>query len=440
MGEHSISAEPAPLPDAAGAHPRTPVPIAETVSGFQVGLVCVGIAITLPALYTGGEIARGLGLAEGMVAVVAAALLLSVMSVPSGIVGVRTRLTSYMIIEHVFGPGGARIVNAAFGVVLLGWYAVTAELFGRSLAIASADLGGPALPQWCWTVGSSALVIFTTVYGFRALDRLALVAVPLLTLVLAGIVVASLGDATLGSLLAIEGHGMAFTEGVSILIGAMIVNVVLMPDLTRFARTDRGAVVAAFVGNGGGIAISTVLAMIPALALGELDPMVWFAVLGVGAMALAVLVFATWTTNGVNLYSTGLVAGSALPRISYGRIVVGAGIFGTALAIIGVADRLTDFLIVLGLIVPPVAGVYLTRFFLLGEQDFTRAHLDRVPAFDLRALGAAGVAGGISAGSWFSGLELTGLPSIEALLLAAGLTLLLDRGRRPTQRTNEAAA
>ena len=239
-----------------------------------------------------------------MVAVVVAALLLSVMSVPSGIVGVRTRLTSYMIIEHVFGPGGARIVNAAFGIVLLGWYAVTAELFGRSLAIASVDLGGPALPQWCWTVGSSALVILTTVFGFRALDRLALFAVPLLTLVLAGIVVASLGRTRRSrrcSRSKGHGHGLHRRR-----LGAH-----RRDDRqrradagphARFARTDRGAIVAAFVGNGGGIAISTVLAMIPALALGELDPMVWFAVLGVGAMALAVLVFATWTTNGVNLY------------------------------------------------------------------------------------------------------------------------------------------
>jgi len=96
------------LPD---AHTTVPVPESETVSGVQVGMVCIGIAITLPALYTGGAIAAGLGLGPGLLAVLLAAALLSVMSVPSALMGVRTRLTSYMIIEHVFGWLGAKIVN-----------------------------------------------------------------------------------------------------------------------------------------------------------------------------------------------------------------------------------------------------------------------------------------------------------------------------------------
>ena len=422
-----MDAAAAEIDDVAHAHTRTPVPEADTVPGFQVGLVCIGIAITLPGLYTGGEIARGLGLGEGMVAVLVAALLLSIMSVPSGIVGVRTRLTSYLIVEHVFGAQGARLVNLVFGIVLLGWYAVTAELFGRTLALAAADLGGPDLPEWLWTVTSSALVIFTAIYGFRALDRLALFAVPLLTLFLALFVTRALGDTSLGDLLAIEGEGMAFTDGVSILIGAMITNVVLMPDLTRYARTDRDAFVAAFLGNGGGIAISTILAMIPALALGAIDPMVWFGLLGVGLLALVVLVFATWTTNGVNLYSTGLVAGCALPQFSYVRIILASGVLGTALALWGVADRLTDFLILLGLVVPPVAGVYLTRYFLLGARDFSEAHLEARPAVDVPALVAAAVAGGVSTVAWFSEITLTGIPSVEALLLAGVLVWGLDR-------------
>ena len=414
------------------AHPRERVPDGEALPGFQVSLVCVGIAITLPSLYTGGEIARGLGLAEGGAAVLVAALLLSVMSVPSGIVGVRTRLTSYLIVEHVYGRLGARFVNLAFGIVLLGWYAVTAELFGRTLALSSVDLGGPDLPEWVWTLASSALVIVTAIYGFKALDRLALFAVPLLALFLCALVFVALGDRGLGDLFVLEGEGMAFTDGVSILIGAMITNVVLMPDLTRYARSDRDAFVAAFLGNGGGIVISTSLAMIPALALGALDPIQWFKLLGVGAVALVVLVFATWTTNGVNLYSTGLVAGSALPDQRYGPIILVTGVLGTGLALWGVADRLTDFLILLGLVVPPVAGVYLTRFFLLGDQDYSREALERRPHLDPAALAATVLSGIVSGHAYFTGFTVTGIPSVEALVLAGVLIYSFDAalGRR----------
>ncbi|HSG89230.1 MAG TPA: cytosine permease [Pseudomonadales bacterium] len=414
----------------ADAHTRSPVPEADTVSGFQVGMVCVGIAITLPALYTGGTLARGLGLADAVSSVLVGALLLSIMSVPSAIVGVRTRLSSYMVIEHVFGWGGAKLLNGCFAIVLLGWYAVTAELFGRTLAIAAADFGLVELPEWLWILVSSAIVTATTLFGFKALDRLALLAVPPLTLVLCWMVFEALGERSFAELLAIPGEGMPFTEGVSVVIGAMIVNVVLMPDLTRYARTDRDAFVAAFLGNGGGIVVSTLLAMIPALAFGVLDPMAQFTLLGIGLLALVVLVFATWTTNGVNLYSTGLVAGSALPKAGYVPITLVGGVLGTALALYGVADRLTDFLVLLGLVVPPVAGVYLTRFFLLGETDFSEAHFAARPMVDVAALTACLLAGAIGLWAWMQDLSLTGVAPIESLLLAGLLYLAAERLQR----------
>ena len=410
-------------------HTRSPVPESSAVGGLQIGLICIGIAITLPSLYTGGELARGLGLADAALAVVVGALALSVMSVPAAVVGARTRLSSYMIIEHVFGHVGAKFINLAFGIVLLGWYAVTAELFGRTLFLAAAEVGWSAIPEWLWVVISSAAVVTTTIYGFKAIDRLALFAVPLLGLFLVWIVGQALEVQSLPDLLAIAPGQMSFADGVSVVIGAMIVNVVLLPDFTRYARTRRDCIVASFMGNGGGVIISTVLAMVPALALGMLDAMSYMMALGTTAVALIVLVFATWTTNGVNLYSTGLVAGSALPSATYGPIVLVCGVLGTGLALIGVADRLVTFLIILGLVVPPVAGVYLTRYFLLGRQDFGQAHFDARPAVEVPELLACVVGGGVSGWAWAVDLSFTGIVPVESLVLSSLLYLGFDRLR-----------
>ena len=69
--------------------------------------------------------------AAGLAVLIGAALL-SVMSVPAAIVGARTRLSSYMIIELTYGWLGAKFINFWLGLFLLGWYAVTAELFEHS--------------------------------------------------------------------------------------------------------------------------------------------------------------------------------------------------------------------------------------------------------------------------------------------------------------------
>ncbi|MEM9289505.1 MAG: cytosine permease [Pseudomonadota bacterium] len=394
----------------------SPVPEAETVSGWQVGFVIIGIAITLPGLYSGGEIAQALGLSKALLALIFASAVLSIMSIPTAILGQRKRLTSYALIKGVFGPAGGTVINAIFGLILIGWYAVTADLFGRTLHTGLEDSLGLAISTPLLTIVSSALVIVTTLYGFKAIDRLATVAVPLLFLVIAYVSARHILDGFDPGPQTSAGspHGASFTWAVNAVIGAMIVNVVLMPDLSRYARTRGDAILAAVMGNGLGSVVAMALAMIPALATGQLDPMAYMLSAGLGIAALSILVAATWTTNSVNLYSTGLVAGAVLQTEQFRRMVAVAGILGTAAALAGFADYLIDFLIILGILVPPVAGVYLVHHFILGED---------IPFHGAACL-SAGTATALGMMSYFTLLPTgfsSSIAALDTLLLGAGL-------------------
>lgn len=410
------------------ASARTPVADAESVSGFQVGIVIVGISITLPLLYSAGELARGIGLSRAMIASVAGALILSIMSVPAAVVGARTRLSSYMIIEHTFGFVGAKFVNFWFGLFLLGWYAVTAELFGRTLFLAAGELTALTMPEWPYTVVSSVVVTITTIYGFKAIDRLALVAVPFLLLALIAVVVKSLQQTSFSDLLLIEGAGIDMPTAISAVVGAAIVGVVLMPDLTRYTRNTRDCITASFLGQGGGITIAYILGMIPVLVWNELEPMTYMLVMGFGVFALAVLVFATWTTNVVNLYSTALAARASVPLGNYRSIVVISGIAGTIAALGGIADHLIEFLITLGLLVPPIGGVYLCDFFLLNRTDFSESRLESRPAIKINAV-IAGIGSGLVA-TWmyYSEHSITSIGALDSLLISIVVYLALEKG------------
>ncbi len=409
------------------ASARTPVTDDETVSGFQVGIVIVGISITLPLLYSAGELARGIGLSKGIIASVTGALILSVMSVPAAIVGARTRLSSYMIIEHTFGYAGAKFVNFWFGIFLLGWYAVTAELFGRTLYLAAGELTSLTIAEPVYTIISSILVIVTTVYGFKAIDRLALIAVPFLLLALIAVVIVSLRHTSFSDLVKIEAEGLDMATAISAVVGAAIVGVVLTPDLTRYTRTTIDCVVASFVGQGGGMISAYVLGMIPVLVWNELEPMNYMFIMGYGGLALGVLVFATWTTNTVNLYSTALAARASIPVGQYRSVTVVSGIVGTGAALIGIADNLIDFLVVLGLLVPPIAGVYLCDFFLLERTDFSSARLDERPPIRVNAV-VVGIGSGILA-TWmyYSDLSLTTIAPLDSLVISIAAYLALEK-------------
>lgn len=349
-------------------HATTPVPEAQTVSGWQVGLVIIGIAITLPGLYSGGEVAQVLGLKKALLALIFGAAVLAIMSIPTAIVGQQTRRTSYAMIRHVFGAYGGHALNALFALILLGWYAVTADLFGRTLQTGLLSVFDVSVPVWALTMVSSALVTLTTLYGFQAIDRLAIIAVPLLFALIAFISVRTLQTGFDPAPTQAGSHEDPFIWAVNTVIGAMVVSVVLMPDLSRYARSKTDAIVAAILGNGIGSVVAMALAMIPALATGTLDPMGYMLAAGMGVAAVLVLVSATWTTNAVNLYSTGLVVAEITRKERYASLVLAGGVIGTGFALLGAADYLIDFLILLGVVVPPVAGVYLIDYFIFGGK------------------------------------------------------------------------
>ena len=409
------------------ASSRTPVDESEAVSGFQIGIVLIGISITLPLMYSAGELAQGIGLSKAIVATLVGALILSLMSIPAAIVGVKSRLSSYMIIEHTFGFVGAKFVNFWFGIFLLGWYAVTAELFGRTLFLAATELTTLGIPEWGYTVFSSALVTGTTIYGFKAIDRLALVAVPFLLMALLAVVVISLRQTSFSDLLLVEGEGIDMPTAISAVVGAAIVGVVLTPDLTRYARNVRDCVTASFLGQGGGMSIAYIVGMIPVLVWNELEPMNYMFLIGYGAMALAVIVFATWTTNVINLYSTALAARASVPLGQYRSVVIVSGIVGTVAAVIGISENLINFLVIMGLLVPPIAGVYLVDFFVFKRTDFSPERLENRPAIRINATVVGLGTGIVSTWMYFSGMSLTSIGALDSLFMSVVAYVALQK-------------
>ncbi len=396
----------------------------ETVSGWSVGVVIFGICLTLPSLYTGAVSAQNLGIVETAKAIGIASLVLAVMSVPAAIVGAKTRLSSYLLIEFVFGRKGADFVNALLGLTLLGWFAVTAGFFGQTLHIAFTEMFGLSPPVWVLTLISSLLIMLTTLFGFKAIDRLALFAVPLLILFLLYVAYLSLNLQGLNSLLAIEpANPEYFSTAVSTIIGSLIVGVVLMPDLSRYARSVKDCVIASILGNGLGNSFSMFIAVIPALATGFIDPMIYMISLGVLASAFIILVFATWTTNSVNLYSTTLAAAVIVPKVPEWKLLLGCGFLGTGMAVAGLAEYFISFLEWLGVIVPPIAGIYLADFFVLKRQTFDLDKLSKVADYDLAALIAWLLSTFISVLAFWFEISFTGIVSLDALILTIPLYL-----------------
>jgi cytosine permease len=415
----------------APAHSTAPVPLEESVAGYRVAIVCIGVAFTLTGLYMGSEIGLALGWRRGVRAAIIGSAILSAMSIPAAIVGARTRLSTYMIVRNVFGRRGSQAVNLVLATVLIGWYAVTAELFGRTCYLAiSQHAPQLAVSPHVYTIVCSLLVIVTTIFGFQALNRLSLLVAPLLVALTVFVAYQALQHASWSAISTSAGADPDLNFGISAVVGGMIVNVVLMPDLTRYSRTALDCALISVTGNGIANGVMLVLAMLPALAFGEQDPMKYMALLGLASVAFTILVLSTWAVNAINLYSAGLVTATAMPLVAYGRLVVCSGIAGTALATLGLADRFLDFLVVLGLVVPPIAAVYLTDFFVLRRNDYRAlSHCATSDLTNANGLIAFALGAAIGCGLYFSKVSLSGVPTIESFVSAGLVYLVLEKVR-----------
>lgn len=406
-----------------------------------MGVVVFGICLTLPTLYTGAFTAEQLGFIGTAQAVVVASVVLAMMSIPAAIVGAETRLSSYLIIEFVFGRRGSDFVNALLGLTLLGWFAVTAGFFGETLAIAFDEFMGSSPPTWLLTLISSALIIITTIFGFKAIDRLALFAVPVLILFLLYVTNLSLADSSWQAVVQTEATNPDyFFTAVSTVIGSLIVGVVLMPDLSRYARSVKDCVSASILGNGIGNCFSMLMGVAPAIVTGLSDPMAYMISLGLLGSAFTILVFATWTTNSVNLYSTTLAVAIIKPKTAEWKLAIGCGVLGTSLAMIGITDYFIGFLEWLGVIVPPVASVYLTDYFFLKQKDYSLSLREQLPDYDTAAMVAWVVGTALSAIAFVTEFSFSSIPSLDALMITIPIYLLCRRvWPSPLQRAGESS-
>ena len=403
----------------------------ELVPGWRVATVVVGTAITLPAFLVGAEILTTLGVRDGALAILLGGLILALIATAAMYVAVRTRRTTYQLLDSAFGTSASRIVSFMVAITLLGWFGITAALFGQSLSVSIQEVMGMEVPQWLCTVAGSGLMIFTTLNGFAALEKLSKLAVPVMLFILLYAVFKVVDGTSLSAIIKagpVEGAmPMNFGAAVSVIVGSFMVGVAILPDIARFIRAPRQVGGASFGSFGSFFPLVLVVAGLPGVLGGEKDLVLAMTATGLGLPALIMMVLASWTTNVSNLYSSSLAFAQAFPMLGRRTIVIGAGILGLMVSLAGIRDYFVGFLIFLGVLIPPIAGVYIVHV-------LARAPVAR-HAFSPLALAAWAIGGGVAILTSNNIFTLSGISALDSLGVATVIYWLAIKGRASTLRS-----
>ena len=403
-----------------GDFTTTRVPENATVGGLSIMGIIVGIGITLPVFYVGANIAQSIGFQSALFVFAFVSLLLGILCTITSIIGRRTRLSTYMILHFSFGKIGVKLVNLLVALPALGWYAITIELFGQAVVDASTQLLGVNLPLFVVISVSSILMTLTTIFGFKVIEKFSNIAVPFLIIFVGYILYVTLqGEGNWGKIWLAEGNGaMTILEAISIITGTSILMPVFMPDFSRFAKKDKDALLGAL-----GLAIGTPFVLIagaaPSILTGEEDIMKIMIGLGLTIPAFFILVFSTWTTNVVNLYSAILVFSTLNKKWRFWAIGVVASIIATILAILGFSTYFIDMLTFVSLVIPSLASIFILHYFFVSKGVYEVAQITNLPDYDWQALLAWAASSLVAIATYNNWFQLTTIPSIDAFL--AGL-------------------
>jgi len=395
-----------------------PVPEGAKQSWYVISIIWLAIGIDISGLYLGAFLSNGLTLQDALFATFAGSAILAVLAMLCANIGFQAGVSTPLMSSSVFGRNGGKILGAINGISLVGWFAFQADFFAYLLvnALLKYDI---VVSHLSALIGGSILMMITAIYGVRALGKLSRYSVPLMvTLISIGLYMAMQIQ---GSSNALVESTIPMGEAISYVISIWILAAVAAPDIARYAKTRKDAILGAGFGFLLGNSAIIVVALILFEYTGSDNLVDVFFGIGLGVAAILILFFAQWTTNSSNLVSGSLSMSVVLPNVSRPLLVVIMTIVGIAIAQLGMLDLFTAFLTLLGVTIAPSAGVYLAQYYFLDKQSISFTNIQSAPKWMAKGL-LAWLAGSIvsacTAGEFFNLFSITTISAIDGIVVS----------------------
>ncbi|MEO1304464.1 MAG: cytosine permease [Pseudomonadota bacterium] len=410
---------------------------------WRVAAVGSMVAFSLPTFITGLEVYQGLTPWQTVIALVVGSLMIFAIGSAMGGIGAQTRMSSYLLTRIAFGDHGAGVVNFAFAISLLGWFGININLFADAVSGLSTTLFGGSPSNLILSLIAAACMTGVTFAGFRAINLLATLMVPVLAVVTVILIYNAVSLESLPDLMAAEKSApLSVGEGISAIVGAIIVGAIILPDVTRFVRSWRGAIGVTFISYMVVQFLVMAAASVASGATGSGDILEIMLQFGLGLGAFIIVIAGSWVLNALNLYSTVLSIKATFPKLNQAALILGLGVFGAGAALLNLLDFFVEFLIYLSIVFIPVAGVVIADYVLVRRRAYKIETLEDNRKFAPKAFGAWAI-GAIASLMmyYYPNLSPSGISAIDAIVLTAISYLALAwNDREPATAQEQAEA
>lgn len=402
---------------------------AQRVSWLRITAVFSVITFSVPTFMLGLEVFDAVSPINTVLSLIIGLGIITVIGILIGNIGASTHLNSYLLTRIAFGDKGAAVVNLGFMVSLLGWFGVNTNLFALAADQLAQQVFDLTMPMVYWTGLACLFMSGLTFWGFKAINRLSLILFPFLAIVTIALWVIALGKINVQDFLSLPSDNpKSLGFGISVIVGAIIVEVIILPDVTRFAKSKWDALIAVVLTY----AVISLFVMMAAVvaggATGQSDIVEVFLLFGMGIGALFIVVSGNWVLNSLNIYSAVLGTKATFPSLNHSGLIVFYGIVGFVVAQFNIIDFLGDFLYYLSILFVPVAGIILVDFYLNRKAEYREETLAQNPAYNVSALTVWGLGVLVGIGGDQDLLPtISGVSAIDSITVAVFLYWLVAR-------------
>lgn len=342
---------------------------------WKVVMVRLGAISCLPILMVGAQIGYGLTFWQGFFAVFVGSILLQVVGWAVGTIAAKEGLSTSLLTRWTgFGKFGSSLIGLIIAITCFGWFGIQNSVFAEGLMVASGMFN-----LQVWSVIAGIVITLIVVFGFRFMSYTANIFLPLFAIGVFYAFYKMLGGHNIGVLMTEPAPGAALTMGAAITVvaGGFILGAVITPDMTRFLKSGREVFIAVLISTFVGELVFYTLGSLMAHAQNTADVAAIMYGLS-GALGLLLVVSSTIKINDVNLYvaSLGITNFFALTfkrQFNRGLVTLFLGVIGTILSVAGILNHFVTFLTILGVTIPPIAGIAVVDYFILKRS---RAELD----------------------------------------------------------------
>ncbi len=403
-------------------YPIDHVPLSARRSFFSIAAVLLGITFFAPTMSTGAQIASAFTFGELMWIVLLGNLVLGIYVALNCGIGAKTGLTSVMLSRYTLGIGGSKWAGLLLGGTQIGWYAYVSAYTGQLFATA---FQLPDAAVW-FTLLWAIIFGVTAIWGYKAMEKVAYVAVPalLLLVIYIPILAAQANGGFAAITQAVPTAEMSVATAMTAIVGTFASMGTQACNWSRFAKNAKTAFLAGFIAFMIGNTIMLFAGIIGGLAYNEADFIVVMLRTGLIFFALVVLTLNIWTTAHAGAYAWGVAGAEMFNKQNKTPFLIGGLVIAIILAVTGFYAQLINFLVLLGIFIPPLGGVMLGDYFFIYKRRMPKLSYIKFKLFRIAPV-LAYIVGTVVA--FVTDRLGFGVPPLFGILVAAVCVPLFDR-------------